>query len=174
MHAFTAIDHESPTTTDIPTTSTTNEPTTTIVESESPMTENTTTEGAKDTSSMDGQQSSIINAIESVPCSQSTATGLITGVAVGGVLIGALITLLAALIIVIILRLTKKNKNELTLFALNRITQGMNENEEKMKDIDTKIVEEPVYSVVLPNPTARGDQQMNMNANECYSTTRMH
>ena len=69
---------------------------------------------------------------------------MITGVAIDGILTGALITLLATFIIVAIICLTKKYKDTLTLLAVNQISQGISGEEVKMKD-----VEEPV---ILSNP----------------------
>ena len=113
-----------------------------------------------------GAQQSIVtanNAIQDATCSQNTAT--IIGVAIGGILTGALLTLLATFIIVAITRLTKKNKGTLTLLAVNQISQGISGEEVKMKD-----VEEPVYNVILSNPAV--SDQLDMNINECYGTLR--
>ena len=113
-----------------------------------------------------GAQQSIVtanNAIQDATCSQNTAT--IIGVAIGGILTGALLTLLATFIIVAITRLTKKNKGTLTLLAVNQISQGISGEEVKMKD-----VEKPVYNVILSNPAV--SDQLDMNINECYGTLR--
>ena len=171
MHVLIAID--SPATTDMLTTSATmNEPNTTtndMINTENIPT--TPAEDDNDTTPTNERQSPTINAIKGVVCSQNTATGLIAGVAVGGVFIGALITLIGTLIIVAIVRLTKKNNNTLTLSAVNKVTQGISEYDDKMKDVEMKDIEEPVYSVILSNPTVR-DEQMDMNMNECYATAR--
>ncbi len=168
MNALTAI--ESPvSTTD---TSTTNEPTTTKIDLPM-MTEimsTTTADVTEGTSTTAAQQPTTINAIkDALTCSQSTAPGLITGVAVGGVTTGALLTLIATLIIVAIARLTKKKQSTLMQMAViqNRITQG----EDKMKDMEMENVEEPMYSIIQPNPVV-SNHQVDMNMNECYGTLR--
>ena len=151
--------------------SATNEPTTKTT-NDFPMTENistTTTEGTKDTSIItDAQRSTTDNAIKAVAHSQSMSTiGIITGVAIGGILIGALITVLVTLIILAIAYLTKKKRSTVTLLAMNQVSSE----EDKIKDIEmNKFVEEPVYSVILPNP-AGSDHQVVMNRNECYGTS---
>ena len=135
-----------------------------------PITENTTVtpEGTEGTSTTDAQQSTVTtnNAIKDTTCNQNSATtGVIIGVAISGILTGALLTLLATFIIVAITRLTKKNKGTLTLLAVNQISQGISGEEIKMKD-----VEEPVYNVILSNPAV--SDQLDMNINECYGTLR--
>ncbi len=165
MNALTAI--ESPvSTTD---TSTTNEPTTTKIDLPM-MTEimsTTTADVTEGSSTTAAQQPTTINAIkDALTCSQSIAPGLITGVAVGGVIIGVLLILIATLIIAAIARLTKKKQSTLALLAVNQTTQ-----EDKMKDMEMENVEEPMYSIILPN-SAVGDHQMDMNMNECYGTLR--
>ena len=124
----------------------------------------TTTTSTSSTSTTDAQQSTVTtnNAIKEATCSQNTATtGVIVGVAVGGILTGALITLLATFIIVAIICLAKKNKSTLTLLAVNQISGE----EDKMGN-----VEEPVYNVILSNPAV--SDQLDMNTNECYGTLR--
>lgn len=153
---------------------TTNAPTTTTTDLLQ-IIENTTTEGAKGTTTSitDTQQptsSTTINTIkDTLTCSQGISIGSITGVAIGGVVIGVLLTLIATLVIAAIAHLTKNKKAMLTLLAVNKITQG----EDEVKDMEMKNVEEPAYSVVLPNPTALSNHQIEMNMNECYATTHI-
>ena len=130
----------------------------------------TTREGTKDTSTItDAQQSTTDNATKAVTCSQSmSTTGIITGVAIGGILLGALITVLVTLIIVAIVCLIKKKQSTLTQLAMNRISgkeDKINDNIGMRKDL-----EEPVYSVILPNP-AGSHHQVVTNRNECYGTS---
>ena len=151
--------------------STTNEPTTETTNDFS-TTENvstTTTEGTKETSTItDAQRSTTNNAIKAVTHSQSmSTTGIITGVAIGGILFGALITVLVTLIIVAIARLIKKKQSTVIQLAMNQIISS---EEDKIKDTEMKDVEEPVYSVILPNP-AGSDHQVVMNRNKCYGTS---
>ena len=101
--------------------------------------------------------------------------GTIAGVAVGGIIMGALITVLVTLIIVLaIVKLTKKKQSTLsTSLAMNRLSGE----EDKIKDAGAsaemkKDVEDPMYSVVLPNSVPGSDHQVDMNENECYGTLR--
>ena len=93
-----------------------------------------------------------------------STTGIITGVAIGGILIGALITVLVTLIILAIAYLTKKKRSTVTLLAMDQISS-----EEDNIEMN-KYVEEPVYSIILPNP-AGSDHQVVMNRNACYGTS---
>ena len=179
---------ESPATTDAPTTTTimttTIHPQTDSTSTESAtnltMTEDISTTATEDVRESDTPQTTngrsqptAIDSIEVATYSQNTATGgLMAAAVVGGVLIGVLITLLPALIVVAIVRVRMKNRSTLTLTDVNRTTQGMDRGEETMNDIDTKAIEEPVYSEILLNPSVNHCQVVDMNVNECYSTTR--
>lgn len=108
-----------------------------------------------------------------------STTGLIAGAAIGGILIGALTTVLATLVVMTVAKLlSKKRESTPTLLAVSRADGG---EEDRIKDIEmNKYVEDPVYSVVLPNPAAAsavaGDyeqvEQVNVKKNECYGTLR--
>ena len=132
--------------------STTNEPTTAT--NYFPMTENvsitSTPEGTEEISTIiDAQQSTVTanNAILDPTCSQNSATtGVIIGVAIGGILTEALLTLLATFIIVAIIRLTKKYKDTLTFLAVNQILQGISGKKVRMEN-----VEEPVHNIIQSN-----------------------
>ena len=156
--------------------STTNDFPTTENMSTSPTTEENTTE--KISTITEVQQSTTDNAVKAPIVSQGTSTataGIIAGVAIGGILTGALITVLVTLITVLaVAKLTKKKHSTLTSLAMNRLSGS---EEDKIKDAGAsaemkKDVEEPVYSVVLPNPIASSDHQVDMNKNECYGTLR--
>ena len=166
--------------------STTNEPTTTT--NDFPMTENISTttiiEDTKETSIItDAQQSTTDNTImveaETRNQNNMSTTGLIAGAAIGGILIGALTTVLATLVVMTVAKLlSKKRESTPTLLAVSRADGG---EEDRIKDIEmNKYVEDPVYSVVLPNPAAAsavaGDyeqvEQVNVKKNECYGTLR--
>lgn len=140
----------------------TNEPTTPTRNDLTPTTENmpTTTEDIEETSTITDAQRSPARS------SQSTASpGVIAGAAIGGILLGALLTLATLIILAIIsAKLSKNKQSMLALLAVNRIIGK----EDEMK----KGVEEPVYSVVLPNPAAGSDHQVDMNKNDCYGTLR--
>ena len=153
--------------------STTNDFPTTENMSTSPTTEEDTTENISTITEV--QQSTTNNAVKAPIVSQGTSTvtvGTIAGVAIGGILTGALITVLVTLIIVLaIAKLTKKKQSTLSLLAMNRLSGE----EDIIKDTGAEMkkdVEEPVYSVVLPNPVASSDHQVDMNKNECYGTLR--
>ena len=163
--------------------STTNEPT--KVTNDFPATKNistTTIEDSEETSTItDAQQSTTDNTImvEAEVCNQNnmSTTGLIAGAAIGGILIGALITVLATLVVVTVAKLlSKKRESTPTLLAVSRADGG---EEDRIRDIEmNKYVEDPVYSVVLPNPApaVAGDyeqvEQVNVKKNECYGTLR--
>ena len=155
---------------------TTNEPTTNdfpITESmsTSPTTDGDTTE--KISTIVDVQRSTTDNAVKASTGSQGTSTatvGIIAGVAVGGIIMGALVTVFITLAVA---KLTKKKQSTLTSLAMNQLS----DEEDNIKDAGAsaemkKDVEEPMYSVVLPNPVASSDHQVDMNKNECYGTLR--
>ena len=141
------------------------------------MSTTTTEESSKETSTIsDATTDNAVNA-PIVSHGTNTATaGIIAGVAIGGIIMGALITVIVTLIIVLaIVKLTKKKQtlSTLSLLAMNRLSGE----EDKIKDAGAsaemkKDVEEPVYNVVLPNPIASSDHQVDMNKNECYGTLR--
>ena len=152
---------------------TTNDFPTTENMSTSPTTEEDTTE--KISTITEVQQSTTDNAVKAPIVSQGTNTataGILAGVAVVGIITGAIITVLITLIIVLaIVKLTKKKQSTLSLLAMNRLSGE----EDIIKDTGAEMkkdVEEPVYSVVLPNPIASSDHEVDMNKNECYGTLR--
>ena len=166
------------------TTTSTNEPTT--FTNDFPMTENistTTIEDTKETSTITDTQRSTTDVdniviVEVEARNQNNmSTSLITGAAIGGILTGVLITVLATLVVVTVAKLlSKKRESTPTLLAVSRADGG---EEDRIKDIEmNKYVEDPVYSVVLPNPAAAvaGDyeqvEQVNVKKNECYGTLR--
>ena len=133
----------------------------------------TTEESSKETSNIsDATTDNAVNAPIISQGTSSTATaGIIAGVAIGGIITGALVTVLVTLIVVLaISKLTKKKQSTLSLLAMNRLSGE----EDIIKDTgaEMKNVEEPVYSVVLPNPVPGSDHQVDMNKNECYGTLR--
>ena len=137
------------------------------------MSTTTIEESSKETSTIsDATTDNAINA-PIVSHGTNTATaGIIAGVAIGGIITGALITVLVTLITVLaIAKLTTKKQSSLSLLAMNRLSGE----EDIIKDTGAEMkkdVEEPVYSVVLPNPIASSDHQVDMNKNECYGTLR--
>ena len=133
----------------------------------------TTTEESSETSTISDAITN--NAVNAPIVSQGTNTataGILAGVAVVGIITGAIITVLITLIIVLaIVKLTKKKQSTLSLLAMNRLSGE----EDIIKDTGAEMkkdVEEPVYSVVLPNPIASSDHEVDMNKNECYGTLR--
>jgi hypothetical protein len=162
-------------TSDTTTIPTTNEPTTTTP-NDFLITENvsttTTEEDTTETSTITDERS--ITPIGSQSTSTAATIGIIAGVAISGILTGALITVLLTLIIVLaIAKLTKKKQSMLSLLAMNQLN---GEEADTIKDVGAEMkkdIEEPVYSVVLPNPVAGNDNLMdNMKKNECYGTLR--
>lgn len=141
------------------------------------MSNSTVEESSEETSTItDAQQSTTDNAIKAPTGGQGTSTatsGIIAAVAIGGILTGAIVTVLITLIIVLaVAKLTKKKQSTLTLVAMNRLSGG---EEDNIKDVGAEMkkdIEEPVYSVILPNPAAGSDHQVDMNKNECYGTLR--
>ena len=141
------------------------------------MSNTTVEESSEETSTItDAQQSTTDNAVKAPTGRQGTSTatsGIIAAVAIGGILTGAIITVLITLIIVLaVAKLTRKKQSTLALVAMNRLSGG---EEDKIKDVGVEMkkdVEEPVYSVILPNPAAGSDHQVDMNENECYGTLR--
>lgn len=99
-------------------------------------------------------------------CSPNSSTGLIIGVAVGAFFFGSLTTMLAALLIVAVRRVVKRDKNSVTLVAVNPMTMEMKDKQGEMND-----VEMAEYSYILTNPGARLQDRIEMMENECYATS---
>jgi hypothetical protein len=149
---------------------TTNKPTTTTTIEEDT---DTTTETSTTDNTDKAPTGSLLQGTTGTTSTAAT-TGIIAGVAIGGILTGAVITVLVTLIIVLVIaKLTRKKESTLSLLAMNRLSS---EEADTIKDVGAEMkkdVEEPVYSVVLPNPVAGSDHQVdNMKKNECYGTLR--
>ena len=161
----------SPTTTNMPVTSATtiNEPSI-ITTTKQPVTTtfdmSTTTEEThlSPSPTTEGQRASS-NVTNMEICSQNTSPGAMAGIAVGGVLTGALITIIVAILVLVVIRATRNFKDSVTLIAINPNTKGGKDEEE------TKATDSPEYSYVLTNPAIL-QHQIEMGDNECYATTR--
>ena len=91
----------------------------------------------------------------------------------GGALGGALITMAATLLVMVIVNVRRKNKNSVTLLAVNPIIKGQEEGKGGVVERTNNDEEEetdPMYSYVLTNPACL-QQQIEMTDNECYATT---
>ena len=74
--------------------------------------------------------------------------------------------MLAALLIVAVRRVVKRDKNSVTLVAVNPMTMEMKDKQGEMND-----VEMAEYSYILTNPGARFQDRIEMMENECYATS---
>ena len=92
---------------------------------------------------------------------QSTSTGLMIGVAVGGVLGGALITTAATLLVVVIINARRRNRIKGREEGKGGVVEGTNDEEEEETD--------PIYSCI-PEKPACPQQQIEMTDNDYYTT----